>query len=85
MSKLTIGIGEDFPVEDKSASQAGDQDCRARRGRHRHGDDHRHDHHGPHHGHDHHDHHHGELHARIHRWMHERFGRRGDDRKKGGE
>jgi hypothetical protein len=58
MSKLTIGIGEDFPVEE----QAGREGCGHRHSRHHHHD-------------------HGELHARIHRWMHERFGRHGDTKK----
>jgi hypothetical protein len=32
MTKLTIGIGEDFPVEEK----AGAEDCRGSRGHHHH-------------------------------------------------
>ncbi len=38
MTKLTIGIGEDFPVEDKQDGE----DCRSHRGRRRH----HHHHHG---------------------------------------
>lgn len=41
MTKLNIGIGEDFPVEDK----AGGEDCRSHRGRRS-----RHHHHDHHHG-----------------------------------
>jgi len=57
MTKLTIGIGEDFPVEE-NAGEA--RDCRSRRGHH-HDHDH-HDHH--HHGH--------EMRDRLHRWWHGR-------------
>jgi hypothetical protein len=32
MAKLDIGIGEDFPVEEKTERE----ECRSRRGRHRH-------------------------------------------------
>jgi hypothetical protein len=66
MTKLTIGIGEDFPIgEEPVEEKAGAEDCRGSRGHHRH----------------HHHHHHGELHARWHTWLHARFGRRRQDKK----
>lgn len=69
MTKLSIGIGEDFPVEDKTgADKMGAEDCASRHRRHRH----------QHHDHQHHDPH--SLHGRVHHWMHAHFARHGDNK-----
>ncbi len=60
MTKLTIGVGEDFPVDERQAEDGG---CR-HRGHHYHHDSHRHGHH------------HHEHAARWHRWVHEYLSRR---------
>jgi hypothetical protein len=63
MAKLDIGVGEEFPLEEKGR----DEDCRHAHHGHWH-------HHHDHHGRGHHDHHHGSWHD----YFRQRFSRRRD-------